>query len=40
MFEARLHHAREAVMFRQLPLRMRRLANDWIKQSKMRADTR
>jgi hypothetical protein len=40
MFEARLHHALETVMFKQLPLRMQRMANDWIRQSKMRADKR
>jgi hypothetical protein len=40
MFEARLHDALETVMFKQLPPQMQRLANDWIKQSKMRTDRR
>jgi hypothetical protein len=40
MFEARLHDALETVMFKQLPQQMQRLANDWIKQSKLRVDKR
>jgi hypothetical protein len=40
MFEGRLHEALETVMFRQLPAEMQRLANDWVKQNRMRADTR
>jgi len=40
MFEGRLHDALETVMFKQLPLEMQRLANDWIKQNRMSTDTR
>ena len=40
MFERRLRNALETVKFTQLPPQMQRLANDWIKQTRMRADKR
>ena len=40
MFEQRLRSALETVKFKQLPLQMQRLANDWIKQSRMGAEKR
>jgi hypothetical protein len=40
IFERRLRNALETVMFKQLPPQMQRLANDWIKQTRMRADKR
>jgi hypothetical protein len=40
MLEQRLRNALETVKFKQLPLQMQRLANDWIKQSRMRAEKR
>jgi hypothetical protein len=40
MFEGQLHEALETVMFKQLPPQMQRLASEWIRQNKMRTDTR